>query len=488
MSPKKTLSGLFWNGAESFFLQLIQLLVSMVLARLLTAVDFGLIALISVFIAVADTIVQGGFRATIIMRPNLQKIDFSTAFVYNLVVAVLLYVAMFFSAPLIASFYDEPRLVLLVRVLGLVNIIHAGYFVQDALLQKDMRFKLLAQRNIFAALISGGIAITMALFGYGVWSLVCLTLARAVAINIFLWLKSVWKLSLDFSWKSFKQNFAFGSRMMLTNITGVIFANLNNLLIGKFYTKADLGYYYQARKLKTVPIDSACGVLTKTSTPLLSQDQNDLQELHRTYFHITRIAALILIPVSMLLFVFSRDLIVTMFGQKWEASVPIFRIIVLIGLFQPFIIINGQASAIMGDSRFYLKFDTALKLFTLLVSFIALRFSLLIFIASQTAVVFVQMILNLFIARKYFRVGIRDQMRVYAPYFAYSAIAGLSSSVFGLIPGLPSIIILFAGVGIFTAVFCTLVYIFERKTFDDVLKLARAGIEKMKGWGDKVTG
>jgi O-antigen/teichoic acid export membrane protein len=475
----KTLSGLFWNGAESFFLQLIQLGVSMVLARMLTAVDFGLIALMSVFITVADTIAQGGFRATIIMRPNLKDIDYSTAFIYNLAVAVLLYLGLFFSAPLIASFYKEPKLIKLVRVLSLVNIIHAGYFVQDALLQKQMQFKILAKRNITASFISGLVSITLAYLGFGVWSLVALTISRALVINVYLWLTRVWKISLKFSFDSFKKNFSFGSRMMLTNITGALFNNLNNLLIGKYYSKADLGYYYQALKLKNVPINSASGIITKTASPLIAKYQDDFEELHRTYFHIMRIMAVTIVPLVVLLFVLGQDLIVLLFSSRWLDSVPIFRIIIIGGIFLPFIIINGLSPAVMGDSKFYFRYDSLLKVLLLLVTLVALRFGLYVFIASQTVFSALQMVLNSLVARKYYKVGLRAQLKVYLPYFIYSSVAGFISYLLIWFSGLVPILQITLGSLLFMVVFAVEIYLLERKTFDDLMRLIRLQLGKL---------
>lgn len=480
MSSKSVLNGLFWNSAESFSLQVLQLFVSMILARLLTPVDFGLIALTVVFITVADAIASGGFRATIIMKQNLTEIDFSTAFIYNLAVGTLLYLLMFFSAPYIAVFYQEPRLVQLIRVLALVNIVHAGYFVQDALLQKHLKFKLLAQRNILAALISGTLACLLAYFGFGVWSLVALTLSRAVVINIFLWIHSVWKFSLKFSYESFKRNFSFGSRMMVSVITGVLFNNLNNLLIGKFYSKADLGFYYQAKKLRDIPVESATGVLNKTAGPVISRYQEDLPNLHKTYFHIIRVAAIIIIPLVTLLFVAGKDLIVVLFSAKWLDSVAIFRIIIITGLFMPFIIINGISPAIMGNSKYYLKLDTIMKIIYLAVIFTALRFGLLVFIAAQTGLTFLQMVINSFVARKFFKIKILEQIRVYAPYYAYSAVAGAGTWLLLKLQFLLPLFQLALAVLAFFLLYLSQVYLFERKTFYDVLRLIKNNLHKVR--------
>ena len=480
MSVKTTVSGLFWNGTQNFALQGIRLLVSMVLARLLMPADFGLLALIAVFISVSDTISAGGFQSTIIMRPNLKEIDYSTAFVYNLSVAVFLYLLMFFLAPLIANFYEEPKVVQIIRVQGLVNILHAGYFVQGALLQKNMKFKFLAKRNILATTISGAVAITLAYFGFGVWALVSQAITRAIVINVYLWIKSVWKLSFRFSWATFKKNFGFGSRMMFSTLAGVVFNNLNNLLIGKYYSKADLGFYYQAKRLESVPIESSTAILTKTSTPMIAKYQNDLPELHKVYLRLIKMASLAIIPLTILLFVVGPDLILAMFTAKWQKSIPIFRIVILAGLFLPFVSINGMSPAIMGDSKFFLRIDLIYKGVSLLVKLIALQFGLMYFIASQTVMVALQMLVNTFIAKKYYKVGLGRQYGVMLPYFLYSLVSGVLAYLAGRFSGFIPILRLGLETFTFIAVFVFMIYIFERKTLGEIWFLISSIFAKMK--------
>ncbi len=480
MSLKKALNGIFWNGTQSVFLQVIQLLVSMVLARLLLPTDFGLIALITVFISVINSVSGGGFGTTIITRPNLSGIDFSTAFVYNFTVSCFLYLGLFLTAPLIADFYNEPKLTQVVRVLSIVNIINAGYFVQDAILHRDMRFRLLATRNIMASLISGCIGILMAFRGFGVWSLVAMTLTRAVAINVYFWIRKIWTISFRFSYESFKKNFGFGSRIMLADVTGVLFGNLNNLLIGKFYSKADLGYYYQANKLKEVPIASATAIITKTSRPLLAKHQTVVSELHKAYAHMIRISAISIIPLAIMLFVFSKDLITVLFSERWLSSVPIFRIIILGGMFAPFVVINSQSSMIMGDSKFFLRNSIVYKVFLLAVTFISLQFGLMVFIGAQAATAPVAMVMYALIARKYFKVGLKFQIKLYAPYVAYSVIAGLSSFLLTWWLGALPLVRLISGITIFCIVFCLQIYLFERRTFHQVLNLITNAIIRLK--------
>ena len=481
MSVKSTVSGLFWNGTQNFALQALHLLVSIVLSRLLMPADFGLIALIAVFISVSDTISAGGFQSTIIMRPNLKDIDFSTAFVYNLSVAVFFYLLMFFLAPVIANFYEEPKVVHIIRVQGLVNILHAGYFVQTGILQRNMKFKFLAQRNILATVISGAVAIAFAYFGFGVWALVAQAITRSVVINVYLWIKSVWKFSLRFSWVSFRKNFAFGSRMMLSTLSGVLFNNLNNLIIGKYYSKADLGFYYQAKRLESVPIQSSTAILTKTSTPMIAKYQKDLPELHKVYFRLLKMASLAIIPLAVLLFVVGPDLILALFSAKWQKSISIFRIIIFAGLFQPFISINGMSPAIMGDSKFYLRIDLVYKAIILVVSLISLRFGLMYFIASQTVMAGLQMLANTFIAKKYYKVGLGRQYGVMLPYFLYSVVSGLLAYLAGRFSGLIPILRLSLETFTFMAVFLFLIFLFEPRSLGEIWFLIQSILQKFKG-------
>ena len=399
-------SGMAWNSVERIVLQFVQLGISIILARMLLPQEFGLIAMISIFISLADMVMQGGYRQTIIMRPMLSEIDFSTAFVYNIAVSIVMYVALFFFAPYIGDFYGEPQLVLLVRVLSVTLVLNAGYFIQDAMLQKDMRFRVLATRNILSSIISGIVAVVFAVMGFGVWSLVALYLTRSVVMNLYLWANSIWKLSLEFSMSSFKRSFGFGSRIMLTSITNVVVENLNNLVIGKFYTKTDLGYYYQARKLERIPVESASSIIGKTATPLLSRNSGNVIELQKVYMHLLKLISFFILPIIGYALVVSADLILLLFTEKWSDSIPVFRILLLGGVFYPYLVLNGQSPNVMGDSKFYLKLDTAYKVIRILFVLIAVRFSVLGFIIVQSSFFIVQGIGNSIVAQKFYYVAL----------------------------------------------------------------------------------
>lgn len=433
-------NGLLWNSLEKVTYQITSLASNMILARLLMPTDFGLIALMSVFINMTDTIVMGGYRQTLIIKSHLKEVDVSTSFVYNMAMSLALYCVMAFTAPYIAVFYREPKLISLIRVLGLVNVLNAGYFVQDSLMQRDMMFKALAIRSILSSAVSGIIGVLFAMLGFGVWSLVFMTLSRSIVINIYLWLQRIWRFNLNFSWLSFKKDFSFGSRLMLTQITGVFLNNINSLIIGKFYNKADLGYYYQADKLKRIPTESAVGVISKTYIPLLSCNKENIGDLNSVYRQSIKMAAAVIIPLIVLLILVGGDLITLLFSDKWLKSIPMFNILVFGSMFAPFIVINGTSPAIMGDSKAYLRIDTVYKAMLLVAISVAVPFGLKALIITQAAFSLIQMTGNAFVARRYFRVSLRSQLSLYAPFFLYAGISAIGVVLINVFSTLPLVL------------------------------------------------
>jgi O-antigen/teichoic acid export membrane protein len=266
---------------------------------------------------------------------------------------------------------------------------------------------------------------------------------------------------------------------MLTNLTNVLFVNVNNLIIGKFYTKADLGYYYQADKLKKLPVESVSGIFTKTSTPLLAKNQSDLNNLHKNYFRIYRLAALIIIPIVVLLFIIGNDLIILLFTEKWSDSVPIFRILLIGGIFFPFIVINGLSPTIMGDTKFYLKMDTFYKIFRVITIAVALNFGLMIFIASQSFFRIIQMIGNAFIAKKFFKITLLSQVKILFPYTIYSIFSGILSFYIGYLVTTIRLIRIGSVSLVFLSLFSLFIFILERKTYNEVKNMALAGVRKI---------
>ena len=242
------LNALIWSGVEKFSLQAIGFISTIIVARLLTPADFGLIAMITVFIAVSNVFIDSGFGTAIIQKKDLNNSDCSTVFYFNLFIAAILYAILFFAAPFIASFYKQPSLTNLTRVLGLVLIFNSLGLIQIALIQKEIVFKTNTTINLIALLISSSIGITCALLNFGVWSLVIQQVCLSISKCALLWIFNSWRPILVFSRSSFKQLFHFSSRLLISEILETFFQNIYYLIIGRLFPATQLGYFTQGKK------------------------------------------------------------------------------------------------------------------------------------------------------------------------------------------------------------------------------------------------
>lgn len=242
----KTVKGVFWSSIERFSVQGVQFIIQIIIARILLPSDYGLIGMLAIFMAVSQSLIDSGFSNALIRKQNCTNTDYSTVFYFNIVVGIVLYGILYFSAPLIANFYKTPELVLITRVVGITLFINSLTVVQRAILTKKVDFKTQTKASLTAAIISGVIAIIMAYSNYGVWALVIQTIINGFLTAILLWIFSKWAPHKVFSWISFKEMFSFGSKLLISGLLDTIYRNLFTLVIGKQFNKSDLGYYTRA--------------------------------------------------------------------------------------------------------------------------------------------------------------------------------------------------------------------------------------------------
>jgi teichuronic acid exporter len=247
---QKTVNGLVWSFVDSFANQGINFVVGIILARLLSPGEFGLIGMITIVISLSGVFIDSGFSNALIRKKEATQVDYSTVFFFNLFVGVLAYFALFFSAGAISRFFQEPELKPLVQVLGLSILISSLTLIQRVQLTKRIDFKLQTRISVIASVCSGFIGITMAYYGYGVWSLVYKQLAQEVLISLFFWLWNGWKPSWIFDKASFKEMFGFGSKLLASSLIENIYQNIYYLIIGKYFSAAELGYYTRADQFK----------------------------------------------------------------------------------------------------------------------------------------------------------------------------------------------------------------------------------------------
>jgi len=279
---QKTISGLTWSFIDSIANQGISFIIGIILARLLTPKEFGLIGMLTIFIAISQSFINSGFSTALIRKQDCTSVDYSTVFYFNIVVGVF-FTFCYFRAPTPLAFFHEPVLEALVRVLGLVLIINSFTIIQSTILTKRIDFKLQAKISIIASLLSGIVAINMAYTGWGVWSLVALTLLKYAISSLLLWYWNNWTPVWHFSKKSFKELFLFGNKLLVSGLIDTIYRNIYYVIIGKYFSAAELGYYTRAEQFQSLPSSHLQGIIDRVSYPVLSSIQNDILRLKETY-------------------------------------------------------------------------------------------------------------------------------------------------------------------------------------------------------------
>lgn len=370
----RTIFGMVWTATERFGSMAMSFLSNLVLARLLMPEDFGVIGMLQIFIAISGAFMIGGFGDAIIQKKDATHVDYSTVFIWNIVLSVFFYVVLFLTAPAIARLYDMPSLCEVLRVYGIILILVALSVVQNAILRKELRFKELSIRNIIASFCGLLVGVLLAFWGFGVWSLVASALVNQIAIIFLIWGISSWRPSCVFDKKSFKDLFAFGSMMMLTSLVERIYLNIQGLLIGK-KSAIELGYYTQAKKLEEVPSGSLSYIVSTVSFPVFSKLQNDrdmlLSGLRRNIKAITYLN----FPICILLIVIAKPLIEMFYGIKWYISVPYFQLLCIGGMIYTMNALNSNIVKALGKGNLFFIINLIQRVIGLVLMFIGVSYS-----------------------------------------------------------------------------------------------------------------
>jgi O-antigen/teichoic acid export membrane protein len=358
---QKTISGLLWSFIDSFAGLGISFIVGIMLARILSPEEFGLIGMLAIFIAIAQSFITSGFSQALIRKQDCNAADYSTVFYFNIVVGILFYLLLFLSAKSIADFYNEPVLEQLVKVLGLVLVINSFTIIQSTLLTKRIDFKLQAKISVISSVVSGIISIYMAYKGFGVWSLVAQTLLKNAINSILLWFWNQWKPIWQFSTSSFKELFSFGSKLLVSGLIDTIYRNVYYLIIGKYFAAAELGYYTRADQFQALPSQSLQGIIGRVSYPVLSSIQNDIPRLREAYKKIIRSSMLITFVLMLGMAAAARPMILTLIGEKWEPAVIYLQMLCLVGMFYPLHALNLNMLQVQGRSDLFLRLEIIKK-------------------------------------------------------------------------------------------------------------------------------
>lgn len=371
------LVNLFWKFAERITAQLVTTVVTIILARILEPSHYGIISIVTIFITIANVFVSDGLGSALIQKKDADELDFSSVLYFNLALSILLYLVLFFVAPLISSFYGEGYKILtpVLRVLSLRLILSAINSVQQAYISKKMIFKKFFWATLFGTVLSAIVGITMACMGYGVWALVAQYLTNTTVDTIVLSISLNKKPIHKFSLRRVKILSGFGIRVLGTNLLIVAYQELRALIIGKLYTSSDLAYYDQGRKYPSLIVTNINTSIGAVLFPQMSNEQDDISRIKATTRKSIRFSAFIMCPMMLGLAIVAESFIRVFLTEKWLPCVSLLQMFCIIYLFQPIHTANMQAIKAMGKSDVYLKLEIIKKAIELLVLIITMFIS-----------------------------------------------------------------------------------------------------------------
>jgi O-antigen/teichoic acid export membrane protein len=422
--------GIFWSAVDKFAVQIGQFVVSVVLARILLPEDFGLIGMLAIFIALSQTFIESGLGLALIQRQERSDIDFSTLFVFNLAVSGFFYLALFFSAPFISSFFGQPRLTDLTRILGLTLFLNAFAIVQRTKLTIGIDFKSIAKSNVIGMIAGGLCGIIAALNGYGVWSLVIQMLIGSFASSVSLWFLSNWFPSIAFSKKSFKSLFGYGSKLLAAGLYAQLLNNVYNICLGKFYSTASLGYYTRAKSFADISAGTVVSILQQATFPILTKVQNDKEKLVSIYSRMIRMSAFLIIPLMTLIALLAKPIVILLLTEKWISLIPLLQWMVFARIFLPMSAINMNLLNAIGRSDLYLKVDLSKLPLTVIAMLITIPLGVKAIIIGHVVTSAISFIINTYLPGKYYGYGAVNQLKDMLPVFV--ATIGMAISVFAV--------------------------------------------------------
>lgn len=439
---EKTILGIGWSFIDNLANQGVSFIVGLVLANLLTPQEFGVIAIIMIFIAIANSIVDSGFSSALIRKRDCKSIDYNTVFYFNLLVSVVLYVILYFLSPVISSFFAEPILEDVTRVISLILIINALGIVPRTIFVRKIDFKTQAKFSLISSLVSGVIGILLAIYGYGVWTLVIQQLLRQGLNTFFLCLYSKWTPILEFSLQSFKELFGFGSKLLLSGLLDTLWKDIYQIVIGRIYSTATLGLYERAKQFNVIFSSNLTSVISRVSYPILSSIQDEDERLKQAYRKVIKTTMLVSTALMFGMAACARPMILTLIGYKWIDCVEFLQILCFSGVLYPLHSLNLNILQVKGRSDLFLKLEIIKKIIALVPIFIGIYMGIWAMLWCSLINSYVSLYLNCHYSAPLINYSIKEQIKDLIPIFSINLIVAAVMFVITLLT-LPNIILLF---------------------------------------------
>jgi len=420
----QTIKSVVWSAVERFSVQAIQFVITIILARLVAPSEFGLIAMLAIFIAIAQSFVDSGFSSALVQKKNRTEIDFSTVFYFNIVISLLLYIVLFLSAPYIALYYKEPLLELICKWMGVSLIIQGLSVVQIAKLTVLLDFKTQAKASLIAVIISGLLGVCLAYYGYGVWALVIQSILNNLLNTFLLWVFAKWIPKLIFSWHSLKTLFSFGSKLLLSGLLSTIYINLYTLVIGRKYSAMDVGYYNQTSLTARFPSVSLMAIISRAIYPIQCKIQDENELLYSSFIQYLRMSCYIISPIMIGMAVVAKPLVLVMLTDKWLPMSNLLSVLCVAYILNPIMVLNNQILNVKGRSDYFLKSEIIKKIVGILIMLVTIPFGLTIICIGILVYNIFDMIIIIYYSKKVINIGYYKQFKSVFPIFSLSVTMG----------------------------------------------------------------
>lgn len=466
-------SGVFWSAIDRFSVQGLQFLLTIVITRFVSPEDYGLVAMLGIFLAISNSIIDNGFSNALIQKQKRTEKDFSVVFYYNVFVAICIYIILYNSSSLIASFYNEPRLDLLTKIVCLSLLFSSLNVVPIAKLMISMDFKTITKVSLISAGSSGFLGVVLAFYGYGVWAIVAQSLMQYIMNTLLLWYSVKWIPKWDFSYKSFKDLYGFGSKLMISGLLHTIYLNLYTLVIGKFLNAYSVGLFNRANSLAQYPSTNIVNIVNRVYFPALCKLQDNPKSFAETFHSYLRMSCYIVFPLSAILAALADPLVRLLLTDKWAGAIIPLQIISIAYMIYPIMLINNQPLQALNHTNMFLIAEIIKKTFAVLVLILSINYGLFYLCLSILLYNIIDSLIILLFTRRIMPTGFRRQFKELAPIFVASIITGgVVFSLISLSQMNSLLLILWGGIlGVIT--FTTLSAILKIKEFYTLIKLLK---------------
>jgi len=426
----EAMAGVLWTAVDKVFSQGGQLIISIVLANLLTPDDFGLIGMLAIFLAISQVLIDSGMEKGLIQKLDRSDIDFSTAFIFNVGISLLIYLMLFVIAPFVADFYGRQELAEIIPVMSLVVIINALAIVQRAKMTIAMDFKTFAKIRVLAILIGGATAIILAYEGIGVWALVVQVITTSLISTLLFWLWGRWRLSFSFSKEAFSYLWSYGNKILISGLYGQGLVNAYNIVIGKYYTSGELGFYTNARKYAEVSAGTVTSILQQVTFPILATLQDDEGRLISVYSRLVRMTAFVIFPIMTGIALLAEPIVTLLLNEQWIEMIPILQLMCFVTILYPVSVLNLNVLNAVGRSDLFLKVNVMKSPVMIGTLLCTLPYGVKAIVIGQVFSSFFAFCLNTYYPGKLYGYGLGKHLRDMLPFFVGTVI--MSTGVYAI--------------------------------------------------------